>query len=648
MKKSIFKKLVSVVSVLAMTVTCTATAFAAYECASQESDLSNATNWKAGGSVTGCVQSIKDGVLTSNATIRYVNGGWNKADGEGGWTSASERQNIKSTYTFANSQTFTKGKIQAKFDFKLSGAAGQCITIGLQGSTDAEGQYVGIRILGDNMRYLYPSGQASNQYWYDTSEAHTPLTAGVWYTATIVYDIDTKMMQFKMTGNGVNYSSSESITGTDSGGVNDKWKGRTEGAISGLAFVSERYVDNFGTGTDSTPGASVWHIDNVELDAGIGYAMEPVYTSGDGVVSNAAGTGINFDGVKFSALTRIAAPTNTRFITATYDGDNRMVSADVKPLADVLGTMIDPAELDATAKSFVFDMDTAVPYMAACDYEFAAPEKTVRKIDFDSNNFVLTRINDDNQGIYGLGVKGLAAEKVHGSNADGVDAAWTGTAMSVVTENGNKVLKSERARWANTANSSQAFRFNKDTATFAVLGSAPYHCGYYVRLGKTVSTLKGSLKFKFNGSSFESGYQEIQINMGTGDAAATDNQIRIRRSANGNGQIREKGGNVMNWTVDEYMRTDEWYTLDFTYTGSKLTGTVSGNFGKDTKTYLTKSFNLNVSGVPTSFDYVGIVSHRAWDYIASYASVMTDKTAVATSETTNTSIWYIDDIVFKY
>ena len=110
----------------------------------------------------------------------------------------------------------------------------------------------------------------------------------------------------------------------------------------------------------------------------------------------------------------------------------------------------------------------------------------------------------------------------------------------------------------------------------------------------------------------------------------------------------EKGGNVMNWTVDEYMRTDEWYTLDFTYTGSKLTGTVSGNFGKDTKTYLTKSFNLNVSGVPTSFDYVGIVSHRAWDYIASYASVMTDKTAVATSETTNTSIWYIDDIVFKY
>ena len=98
MKNSIFKKLVSVVSVLAMTVTCTATAFAAYECASQESDLSNATNWNVGGSVTGCAHTRADGVLTSNATIRNVNGGWNKADGAGGWTSASERQTVKRTY----------------------------------------------------------------------------------------------------------------------------------------------------------------------------------------------------------------------------------------------------------------------------------------------------------------------------------------------------------------------------------------------------------------------------------------------------------------------------------------------------------------------------------------------------------------------
>ena len=644
MKKSIFKKLVSVVSVLAMVISCTATVFAAYECASQESDLSNEANWKKGGSVTGCVQSITDGVLTSNATIRYINGSWNKADGADGWTSASERQNIRSTYSFADSKTFTSGKIQAKFDFKLSGATGQCITIGMQGSTDADGQYVGVRILGDNMRYVYPSGQASNQYWYDTSEAHTPLTPGVWYTATIIYDIDTKMMSFKMTGNGVNYSSSESITGKDSGGVNDKWKGRTEGAISGISFVSERYVDNF----DSATGASVWYIDNVELDAGIGYAMEAVYTSGDGVVANAAGTGINFDGIKFSALTRIAAPANTRFITATYDGDNRMVSADVKPLSDVLGTMINPDELDATAKSFVLDTDTATPYMAACNYTFATPATTVRKIDFDSNNFVLTRFNGDSA-YTELGAKGLAADKVHGSNYDGVDQAYTGTAMSVVTEaDGNKVLKSERSRWANTATSSQAYRLNTTNTTFVTLGSAPVHCGYYVRLGETASTLEGSFKFKFNGSSFESGYQEIQVILGTGDNSTTDNQIRIRRSALGNGQIREKGGNAMNWTADDYMRTDEWYTFDFKYTGSKLTGTVSGNFGKDTKTYLSKSFNLSVSNCPTSFDYVGIVSHRAWDYIASYADAMTDKTAVPTAETTNTSIWYIDDIVFKY
>ena len=37
MKKSIFKKLVSVVAVLATVVSCTATVFADYECASQSS-----------------------------------------------------------------------------------------------------------------------------------------------------------------------------------------------------------------------------------------------------------------------------------------------------------------------------------------------------------------------------------------------------------------------------------------------------------------------------------------------------------------------------------------------------------------------------------------------------------------------------------
>lgn len=645
MKNSIFKKLVSVVSVLAMVISCTATVFAANECASQESDLSNTTNWKAGGTVTGCVQTITDGALKSNATVRYVNSGWNSTDGEGGWTSASERQNIKSTYSFADSKTFTSGKIQAKFDFKLSGATGQCITIGLQGSTDAEGQYVGIRILGDNMRYLYPSGQASNQYWYDTSEAHTPLTAGVWYTATIIYDIDTKMMSFKMTGDDVNYSSSESITGTDSGGVNDKWKGRTEGAISGVSFASERYVDNF----DLATGASVWYIDNVELDAGIGYAMEPVYSSGDGVVANAAGTGINFDGVKFSALTRIAAPANTRFITATYDATTgRMKDATVQTLSEAAASMITPAETTDTVKSFVLDRDTATPYMDACDYTFAAPETTVRKIDFDSNNFTLTRFNGE-ASYSELGAKGLAADKLHGSNYDGVDQAYTGTAMSVVTEaDGNKVLKSERARWCDTASSSNKYRFVSSDTAFKSMNADCFHCGYYVRLGEQVSTLEGSFKFKFNGSSFSSGYQEIQVILGTGDNSTTDNQIRIRRSANGNGQIREKGGNAMNWTVDEYMRTDEWYTFDFTYTGSKLTGTVSGNFGKDTKTYLSKSFNLSVSGCPTSFDYVGIVSHRAWDYIVSYADAMTNATAVPTADTINTSIWYIDDIVFEY
>ena len=488
------------------------------------------------------------------------------------------------------------------------------------------------------MRYLYPSGQASNQYWYDTSEAHTPITAGAWYTATIVYDIDTKMMQFKMTGNGVNYSSSESITGTDSGG-NDKWKGRTPGAVSGLAFVSERFVDNFGTGTDSTPGASVWHIDNVELDAGIGYAMEPVYTSGDGVVSNAAGTGINFDGVKFSALTRIAAPANTRFVTATYDGDNRMVSADVKPLADVLGTMIDPAELDATAKSFVLDMDTAVPYMAACDYDFAAPEKTVRKIDFDSNNFVVNRFNGESS-YSELGAKGLAADKVHGSNYDGVDQAFTGTNMSVVTEaDGNKVLKSERSRWANTATSSQAWRLDTKSNTFVTLGSAPMHCGYYVRLGETVSALKGSFKFKFNGSSFESGYQEIQVILGNGDNATTDNQIRIRRKADGTGQFRTKNTGGVAFTGT--MAANEWYTLDFEIKNSKFYYTLTGSG-------INMTGNITDAVLNMSFDYVGIVSHRAWDYIVSYADAITNATAVPTTETTNTSIWYIDDIVFEY
>lgn len=633
MKNSIFKKLVSVVSVLAMTVTCTATAFAAYECASQESDLSSTANWTAGGSVTGCVQSIKDGVLTSNATIRYVNGGWNKADGAGGWTSASERQTVKTTYKFANNETFTSGKFQAKFDFKLDSVTGPCITVGVLGSSDYADLPVGVRIFGSNARWLYPNGTASDQNWYDTSEAHaTLINAGEWYTATVVYDIDAEKIQVKLTGNGLNYTAATTLTEAN-------WGNRTHGAVSGVCFISDRYSDQFGSAEDSTPGASVWHIDNVEIDAGIGYAMEPVYSSGDGVVSNAAGTGINFDGVKFSALTRIAAPANTRFVTATYDGDNRMVSADVKPLADVVGTMIDPAELDATAKSFVLDMDTAVPYMAACDYDFAAPEKTVRKIDFDSNNFVVNRFNGDSA-YTELGAKGLAAGKVHGSNYDGVDQAFTGTDMSVFTEaGGNKVLKSERSRWANPATSSQAYRLNTTNNTFVTLGSAPMHCGYYVRLGETVSALKGSFKFKFNGSSFSSGYQEIQVILGNGDNATTDNMIRIRRAADGTGQFRTKNTGGVNFTGT--MAANEWYTLDFEIKDSKFYYTLTGSG-------INMAGNITDAVLNMSFDYVGIVSHRAWDYIVSYADAITNATAVPTTETTNTSIWYIDDIVFEY
>lgn len=646
MKNSIFKKLVSVVSVLAMVISCTATVFAANDYVSQSSPCEpDKTNWvfkRSPGTGQGVSATALDdgtfkmertmfrtstsecGIYGLTAEAGYYNGTemWYKASADGtkweavanppNWGSAD---NYYCNYSFANSKKFEEGTVQTKFDFAFEGDSNQCITIGFIGaSATIESHYVGARIFRDNIRFWYPKGDGTSDPMYYNEEKTKLPCDKTWYTAVLTYNIDSRVVTLSIESrddNSFSFARSFDISNTT-----QYWGSDTPGAISGVTFASYRGIDQSVISTTPNPATSIWYLDNVSLDAytETNYELAYSYSSGDGVKSNAPATGFSADSISLSRLTNVLDPANASLITASYNDEGRMIAAQSKPLSQIGTDAEDVTVTGDTIKSFILDMKTAKPYINV--FEGATPEKTVREIDFQ-DGFVM----NSNAKLENIALHGYNTSKGH--------------VMSV--ENG--ALKSERSIFRQTGTSNYWHytdnKFEKTTDT-------PDNAGYYVRLGKTVSAVKGSLRFKFNGSDFGTA-QEIQIQLGTDNGTPTENLIRIRRnSADGTGYIRTRQEGGTNWSGK--MEDGEWYVFDFEITAdAKIKYTITGKNINQTATKVLSNDGVFKAG--STFNVFAIRSMRDWDHavaVGDYAS------ATPTASTRNTSIWYIDDIVLKY
>ena len=338
------------------------------------------------------------------------------------------------------------------------------------------------------------------------------------------------------------------------------------------------------------------------------------YSSGDGVKSNTPATGFVADGISLSRFTNVIDPANASLITASYDGEGRMIAAQSKSLSQIDTDAEDITVSGTTIKSFILDTQTANPYINV--FTGTTPATTVREIDFE-DGFVM---NSDSKPV-NIALHGYETTKGH----------------VMCVENG--ALKSERSIFRKTGTSDYwTYTDNK----FEKTNTEPGNAGYYIRLGKTVSAVKGSLSFKFNGSDFGTA-QEIQIQLGTGNGTPTENLIRIRRnSADGTGYIRTRQEGGTNWTGK--MEDGEWYVFDFEITAdAKIKYTITGKNISQTATKVLSNDNTFKAG--STFDFIAIRSMRDWDHAVSADAYAT---AQPTASTRNTSVWYIDDIKLEY
>lgn len=702
MKKSIFKKLVSVVSVLAMIISCTATVFATNEYVSVDSPCDNS---KTGWSMTRTSSSVDrhsatakkvtfltpgevingtpgeipaDGPFGMSRQIFKINKRdaelygldaskaedngdlWYHANGNA-WEAIEMPDNTygaDGNYFFqfttggasasyanagvANAKKFNTGVIQAKFDFAFGGDASQCISVGFTDKkvdATAGANFLGARIYRDNIRFWWPNKDgASDPIYFD--EDHTKLGCGTsdytdapWYTAVLSYDMDRDVIALSIKSRG-----NDSFSFADEFSVKDTADKTYIGTylasgVNTVAFASFRGIDQSVVSTTPNPAFSKWYIDNVSLDAytETNYELTNTYTSGDGIKSNVQSTGFTLDGITLSRLTNVLDPANASLITASYDGTGRMIAAQSKSLSQIGEDAEDITVSGDTIKSFILDTNTARPYINV--FTGGIPATTERSIDFE-DDFKLNTFKSTTPYAGGNGAGGLTG--LHACNTN------KSATMSLVTEGNNTVLKSERKEFR----SANGWYYNDGVYTPVASETeknAIEHSAYFIRLGKTVTpsegSLKGSIKFKFAGSDIPSAWQEIDLNVGTGDGVATERLIRIRRKVDGSGQVRTAANEIpFTWDENKYMRENEWYTLDFEIQSSKVYLTIKGIFGKTTPTYGTLSGNHNHGG-PASFDYFSILSHRDNDFNVS---------TVPTEGTTQSSVWYIDDIKLEY
>ena len=644
MKNSILKKIVSILATTAIIATSTTLVLADNKYASQTHDCSTAAKWtnvNGGMANTGCEQTITDGMLRSE---RSVMRGGNKtfvdatlatnttvnftADGNGGWVETTAGCNVQESLLNLDDKTISKGIAQAKFKFKFMGGAGQRINFMFYGYA---GQ-TGIQIAKTQAYPIWPDGSYGAGAAYRVN--YTTLTDGEWYILTAKLNLDKKTLSYTVEDEAKTWSVSNSTAIP-----NDKWGSyTTTGPLTSLAFRSGRDQDTTETiaeGGSSKNPTSVWYVDDIEFDryTETNYSASNVYKSADGLVSSEPVEGFEYKGVDFKRLTRIADPLNASFITAAYDADGRMESVKATPLSAIADGIYNSDIAGNTVKSFVFDMGTANPYMPTS-------EKTIRSIDFNDGCTVITTNNKNaipTQGYY-------FNNRITDMNVGSEDGAlrFERTAFRF-----SKKYKNSNPGYHYDENGNRVLHLKADGITGDDDTSGHTGQNYGINLGKEVSSIKASLKFKFAGITDTSGHQLITVSLGKEAYNPNEYLLCIRRYADGSGRIfNDYGGTGTDFAAGQ-LKANEWYTLEFTYDyngsyeAAKMSAKVTGDFNTgitETRTVINNITPRENSKVGQPINFFGIFSHRERD-------------RAATSEVNTgvkTSVWYIDDIVLEY
>lgn len=588
MKKSVYKIAnLAIAAVVMLIVSVSAsTAFAENNYTSKQWDFSSATG------IT-CTNNIS---ATANGNVMQVTDGVLKYTRTHFHTSSTPSSSSKALIPL--DKTFSEGKVQAKFDFKLTGSVNQSFVAsfdGYQGKDDT-----GILIGKSWVKLIYPAGNQSSAQWYNSDKTRW-LLDDTEYTATIVLDIASG--KYTLT---IAKKSDASVVKTMTFSIGTNWGSYTKGAVKGISFWSLRGEDK----GDDTATSSVLIVDNLSVDAytETNYEIGSVYRSTDGLETNKKTDGYSFKGVSLSRLTNFADPANAGLITASY-ASTRMEDVLITPLSDI-GTAPVHADISGdTVKSFIFDMNTAVPFVDS--YQYADPATTVRKIDFEEDFAELPTSSS--------GFLDTSAMTTYGINKH---VTWPGVTYAKVSEGDNGVLRVRRSTFRN----STPINYYWVAADNAWKKDAPEPGNSYftVKLDKAAAPVEVSFKFKFEGTENSSQTQKIAVTMG-------GKLVLISRDQSGSGKIEcGYSGTSCSWSD---MKAGEWYTFTGKITETGFTCSVKGDF---TSGYATKT-GSNTQTASVS-DNVQIGSNRGEDII----SVSLEEVK------TTASVWYIDDVVIKY
>ena len=591
MKKTL-KKLISLVAVAATLATSSVVALADNEYLSYSNDFSTAT----GVTITDnlnyvtanrgdVVMSVANGVLTSTRT-HYDN-------------ETSGRRSNSTEASIVFDKSISKGAMQTKFDFTMTGGTNQGFVFTFTGFQPAG---TGLAISKTNVKVYYPNSTGISTPVYYNEDNSAWIEEGEGYSATVTLDLATATYKVKIVKI-ADTSDAKSFTVVI---PEDRWGTATKGAITGIALRSRRDHD-LSTGTIT--------FDNLSVDSYTKYNYEigGIYKSANGLETNKPVDGFELKNYTLNKFTNFVNP-NATFITAGYDANGRMTDVVVTPIAEMETNFNLPEVEGDVVKAFVFDMSDASPMMSAFTGEVAEPARTMRKLDFDSVSS-LSRKEPYRNGYEANTVANISTYDIIYAGT------WAGVAYDLANEGENKFLKVERSSfksgstiywWDNTANA-----WGTGTS-----GAENNHFG--IKLDKASNDVKVTLKFKFAGTENASQIQYLDVNMG-------GQLVRISRNQNGEGNVAcSYSGTNCSWTD---MKADEWYTLTAIINPTGFNCSVAGNFVSG---YAVKS-GANTK-TATESNYISIGSPRDADVVPmSLAEVKT-----------KTSVWYIDDIVVEY
>ena len=650
MKTSIFKKIVSLVAVTALSLTSVNLVFAANDYATQSTtcDAKDA-NWTLyanegqglSATITGGKLKVErtkfrvkdsdkskyQGLENATATGGYV---YFVAGENGDWVAETKKtDNPEWKYSFADKKSFSKGGVQVKGDLMFTGGAKQVASIEFTGTSNVSWQRLGVSFGKTEMKPLYPNGSNVGAKTYETQ-----IVNNEWYTFTITYDIDGQKLDYT-----IEKKDDASWKYSDSKNIANSWGNYTKGEVTGVTFITYQDRD-LPDAKSADYKSSVWYVDNLTIEgfSEMNYTAENVYRNKRGFITNryvektGASDIYSLQGLKINRLTGVKDPSNVSLMTASYDSQGRMLDVKGKSISEVGTTPVDLGVTGTTVKSFVLNTKNAKPYMPV--YEYTTPTNVYRLLDFSKPVTVnywysadSSLVSNDQIGLAGYGENG-------------------GVTVSTISEDGNDVLKYERTIFGKSGK-----YWTYDATQGALETTSKTHYNFVgVPIGDKVDKITTSFRFKFGGVDHPNGSQEFRVELGKSGNVF----LRITRNANGVGRlyvnyaaVADKGKHI-EWEDTRRMRADEWYDMTFTYDYSTgvCSATLKGVFDQVAGGSLYEELNgknnplTGISNTNVNMLMFGL-SHDV-------PAFPITETETPTEFTKKTSVLYLDDIKIEY